>query len=144
MEERLSLEIGQGRDYIRLPSPSHLNFTAMNPLIGRTRQFAVDVLRLCSRPPRSREFAVIENQLAKAGSSVGANYRATCRARSRREFIAKLSIVEEEADEAQFWLELLMELLTAEADELRRLHKEADEFVAILVAAKRTARRNRN
>src|SRR3989449_2619107 len=76
-------------------------------LKDRTRAFALAIVCLVEELPRSRTADVIGTQLLRAGTSVGANYRAACRARSRKEFIAKMGIVEEEADESQFWLELL-------------------------------------
>ena len=78
-------------------------------LMARTKAFALDVVRAVEDLPRGLTSDVIGKQLLRAGTSVGANYRAACRARSRREFIAKMGIVEEEADEAQFWLELIVE-----------------------------------
>src|SRR5213079_874160 len=77
-------------------------------LKDRTRAFALAVVQLVEEMPHGRTADVIARQLLRAGTSVGANYRAACRARSRREFIAKLGIVEEETDEAQFWLDLLI------------------------------------
>ncbi len=79
--------------------------------------------------------------LLRAGTSVGANYRAACRARSRREFVAKLGIVEEETDEAQFWLDIVAERGLADFDRLRMLTDEARQLVAIIVSSIRTARR---
>jgi len=80
-------------------------------------------------------------QLLRAGTSVGANYRAACRARSRREFIAKMGIVEEEADESQFWLELLAKRGVLDAARLCSLQREANEILAMTVSSIRTARR---
>lgn len=76
----------------------------------------------------------------RCGSSVGANYRAACRSKSKADFINKLSIVEEEADESSFWLELLEELSTTQLPELSRLKTETNELVAIMVQSKKTAR----
>jgi len=84
---------------------------------------------------------VIKRQLIRSATSVGANYRAACRARSRREFLSKLSIVEEEADESQYWLELLFELSRGRDDRLSNLQQESGELVAIFVASKKTARK---
>jgi four helix bundle protein len=84
---------------------------------------------------------VIGTQLLRAGTSVGANYRAACRARSRKEFIAKMGIVEEEADESQFWLELLLERGLLDAQRVSSLHQEAGQIVAMTVSSIRTARR---
>jgi len=82
----------------------------MNDLKDRTKRFAVEVIRFCSTLPEKREYRNIQSQLTRCGSSVGANYRAACRARSKADFISKLSIVEEEADESIYWLELLEEI----------------------------------
>jgi len=83
---------------------------------------------------------VIGVQLLRAGTSVGANYRAACRARSRKEFIAKMGIVEEEADESQFWLELLLERGPVDPQRASPLREEAGRIVAMTVASIRTAR----
>jgi four helix bundle protein len=113
-----------------------------NEMIRRTKQFAIDVWRLCSKLPHSREYNSYVNQLIRSSSSVAANYRAVCRAKSRADFINKLKIVEEEGDESQFFLEVIdeindnLELLS----EIKRLIKEADELVAIVVASIKTAR----
>ncbi|MEM1042025.1 MAG: four helix bundle protein [Bacteroidota bacterium] len=116
----------------------------MQPLKDRTKQFAVAVIRFCSSLPPKDEYGVIGRQLMRSASSVGANYRAACRARSRRDFIAKLSIVEEEADESAYWLEVIQALGDDQVDAAQRarLHQEAEELLAITVASKKTARRN--
>ena len=110
-------------------------------LKDRTRAFALAIIRLVEELPRSRSGDVLGNQLLRAGTSVGANYRAACRARSRREFLAKLGVVEEEADEAQFWLELVLERSLADQARTSSLLNEARQLVAIAVASIRTARR---
>jgi four helix bundle protein len=93
--------------------------------------------------PKNREGRLIGDQLFRAGTSVAANYRAACRARSKAEFIAKLGIVEEEADESLFWLELIQELELCQ-DKLRQsLMKEGNEILAIVVSSINTARSNR-
>jgi four helix bundle protein len=111
-------------------------------LKDRTKKFAVDVIRFCSRLPREQEFRVIGNQLIRCASSVGANYRSASRAKSKLDFIAKLGIVEEEADEACYWLELIEGLGMTEAKETVALKAEANQLVAIVVASKKTARAN--
>jgi four helix bundle protein len=103
--------------------------------------FALAVIRLVEDIPRTRSADAIGNQLLRAGTSVGANYRAACRARSRREFVAKLGIVEEEADESQFWLDLVIARGLADTDRVVRLREEARQLVAIVVSSIRTARR---
>jgi four helix bundle protein len=96
----------------------------MDDLKERTKKFALDVIRFCSSLPNKQEFWAINRQLVKCATSVGANYRSSCRAKSK--FIATLSIVEEEADESMYWMELVRELTTVESGELRRLHDEAN------------------
>ena len=76
----------------------------------RTKQFSLLILNLVEKLPNSISSRVVINQLVKSGTSVGANYRAACRARSDREFVAKLNIVLEEADETQYWLEIIEEM----------------------------------
>src|SRR5882672_11034520 len=94
-------------------------------LKDRTRAFALEVVALVEDLPRGRSADAIGNQLLRAGTSVGANYRAACRARSRREFLAKLGIVEEEADETQFWLDLIIARGLADTDRAAKLRDEA-------------------
>jgi len=110
-------------------------------LTTRTRRFALDVVRFCSRLPKQAEYQVIGRQLLRSATSVGANYRSACRARSRADFVAKLAIVEEEADESVYWMELLQELPRGSTPELVRLRDEAWQLVAIAVASKKTARK---
>ena len=111
-------------------------------LMARTKAFALAVVRLVEDLPRGRTADVLGKQLLRAGTSVGANYRAACRARSRKEFIAKMGIVEEEADESQFWLELLTERgILAASERASSLQREASQLVAITVSSIRTARR---
>ncbi|PRY85276.1 four helix bundle protein [Mongoliibacter ruber] len=108
----------------------------------RTKQFAIDVWRLCEKLPHSREFNAYVNQLIRCSSSVAANYRAAGRAKSTADFINKLKIVEEEGDESQFFLEVIDEINTNQelTPEIKRLIKEADELVAIIVASIKTSR----
>jgi four helix bundle protein len=108
---------------------------------GRTKRFALAIVQMVEELPVGRTADVIGKQLLRAGTSVGANYRASCRSRSRREFIAKMGIVEEEADEAQFWLDLLIERGVVDSDRAVALRREASEIVAITVSSIRTARR---
>jgi four helix bundle protein len=107
----------------------------------RTRAFALEVVGLVEDFPRGRTADVIGNQLLRSGTSVGANYRAACRSRSRREFLAKMGIVEEEADETQFWLDLVVERGLADTDRVVKLREEARQLVAVVVSSIRTARR---
>jgi len=114
----------------------------MSDLKERTKRFALDVIRLCAALPRKQEFLIIGKQLTRSATSVGANYRSARRAKSRADFLAKMAIVEEEADECMYWMELLEGLGCASEPELRRLQDEADQLVAIAVASKKTARGN--
>jgi len=111
-----------------------------NDLKKRTRAFALRVIRLCESLPRGRAANTIANQLIRCGTSVGANYRAACRARSPADFIAKMAIVEEECDESLYWMELLIESKLVEQKLLAELMKEADELLSIVVASIKTAR----
>jgi four helix bundle protein len=107
----------------------------------RTKQFALRILKLVSALPRSIEGRAIGNQLVRSGTSVGANYRAACRGRSKAEFISKLGTVEEEADESAFWLELIIEGGLLEKKRVESLLQEANELVAIMVASRKAATR---
>jgi four helix bundle protein len=111
-----------------------------NNLKERTKRFALDAIRFCSSLPSKPEFRVVTGQLLRSATSVGANYRAACRSKSKADFINKLSIVEEEADESEYWLELLENLSAGNMAELRRLKDEASQLVAIMVQSKKTAR----
>lgn len=110
----------------------------LRDLKERTRRFAVRILRLCRSLPRTMEGKIIGSQLLRCGTSVGANYRAVCRARSRAEFAAKLGVVVEEADEAVFWLELLIDTGMFSRQQLQELLAEANELVAIFVSSRQT------
>jgi four helix bundle protein len=120
-------------------TPSPRPESQANRLRGRTKQFALQLLRLWRDLPRGAESDVIGRQLLRSGISLAANYRAACRARSRREFIAKLGITVEECDETLFWLELLQESGLLPQGRLAPLRQEADELVAIFVASRCTA-----
>lgn len=111
-------------------------------LKDRTKKFAIDVWILCSKLPHSREFNNYVNQLLRSSSSVAANYRAALRAKLTPDFINKLKIVEEEADESQFFLELIEKFNQDNSlkSELNRLLKESNELIAIIVASLKTAR----
>jgi four helix bundle protein len=108
----------------------------------RTFQFGMSVVRLVQALAKNDTERVIGKQLLRAGTSVGANYRAAGRARSRAEFIAKMGIVEEECDETLYWLEILGELDVVNAATLRNLRGEGSEILAMVVASIRTARAN--
>jgi len=106
----------------------------------RTKDFAKRVINLCRQLPETREGRLIGNQFFRSGTSVGANYRAACRARSKADFIAKLGIVLEETDESLYWLEILSETQIVKADLLEPLMEEASELVAIFVTSLKTAK----
>jgi four helix bundle protein len=106
----------------------------------RTKSFALRVVRLYRSLPRTEEARILGKQLLRSSTSIGANYRAACRARSRAEFVAKLGIVLEEADETIFWLELIQEIAIFPESQLRDLAQEANELVSIFVSSVRTAK----
>ncbi len=105
----------------------------------RTKQFALRVIRLCEKLPTRPSGRVIANQLLRSGTSVGANYRAACRARSTPDFVSKLGVVPEEADESAYWLELVADSGLVPPAKLTPLRKEADELIAIFAASRITA-----
>jgi four helix bundle protein len=108
----------------------------------RTKKFALDVIKLVETLPNNRTSHVLGGQLLRAGTSVGANYRAACRARSVADFISKMGIVEEEADECLYWVELLVDAGMLSTEKTDSMLQEAGELVAISVASINTARRN--
>ncbi len=109
----------------------------------RTKQFAVDIIRFCDSLKSSKTSAVITYQLVKSATSTGANYRAACRARSKNEFFSKICIVVEEADESEYWLEVIADAnLTENKPELKRLLIEANEIVKIVSKAKHSTSNN--
>ena len=105
----------------------------------RTKQFALRVLKMADELPTSRSGTAIASQIVRSSTSVAANYRALCRAKSRADFINKTSIVEEEADESGFWLELIVDAGLMTATRVKPLLNEASELTAILVASRKTA-----
>jgi len=107
----------------------------------RTKSFALRVLKLIEHLPNTVGGKVLANQLARSGTSVGANYRAECRARSRAEFASKLGIVAEEADESLYWLELIRDGNFIGQRRIAFLLSEADELTAIFTSGRRSASR---
>jgi len=105
---------------------------------SRLRQFVLDLIKLCQKLPRTEEAIIIKNQLLHFGSSVYANYRAANRARSKAEFFSKLSIVVEEADETEMWLDILIFSEISNTPETVRLHKENLEILKIMASARTT------
>lgn len=110
----------------------------------RTKQFALRIIRLVDALPKTMAGRAIGNQIVRSGTSVGANYRAACRGRSKAEFAAKLGTVAEEADETCFWLELIMDGELLPRDQVAPLYSEADELTAIFTTSVRTAQKGRD
>lgn len=109
----------------------------------RTKEFSLRIIRLVETLPKGRTADVIGRQLLRSGTSVGSNYRSACRARSNADFISRMGIVEEEADESLFWMELLVEAELMDEQRLQDLMKEADEILAITVSSIKTARKRK-
>jgi len=109
----------------------------------RTKEFAKEIISLCRKLPNNREGRLVGDQIFRSGTSVASNYRAACRARSTAEFISKLSIVEEEADESLFWLKIIDEMRILKGGSFESLMKETDEIIAIIVASIKTARKKK-
>ena len=107
----------------------------------RTKSFGLRVIHLAESLPKTATARVIGRQLLRSATSVGANYRAACRARSTADSISKMSIVEEEADESVYWMELLIEAGFVSTEKLKSLIEEAHELLAITVASLKTAKR---
>ena len=107
----------------------------------RTKQFALRVMSLVRALPPRQEGRVIGNQILRSATSVGANYRAACRARSKADFVSKIRVVEEESDECAFWLELIIEDNLLESSRVLPLLEEANELTAIFAASQKTASR---
>jgi four helix bundle protein len=108
----------------------------------RTFRFGIRVVRLVQTLSKAEVARVIGNQLLRSGTTVGANYRAAARARSRADFIVKMGIVEEECDETLYWIDMLIELELVSGTSCKELRAEANEILAIVVASIRRARRN--
>ena len=112
-------------------------------LKNRTKQFALMIIKLVEDLPSTKAGQTIGNQLIRSGTSVAANYRAACRARSNADFISKITIVEEECDETLFWLELIAEANLLKKEKLNSMLVEGDELTAIFTASGKTARQNK-
>ena len=108
-------------------------------LLERTKQFALRIFKLVGALPQTIQGRAVSAQLIRSGTSVAANYRAECRARSKPEFVAKLGVVEEEADESAFWLELIIETRLLNPRKVTPLLAEAGEIVAMMASSKKTA-----
>ncbi len=109
----------------------------------RTKKFAKRIIFLCRKLPKNREGYLIGNQIFRSGTSVASNYRAACRGRSKAEFIAKMGIVEEEADETLFWLEIIEEVEIFDRDLISPLKRECHEILSIVVSSINTARKSK-
>ena len=112
-------------------------------LRSRTKRFAIEVVRFAKTLPADQITMVMTRQLVKSAMSVGANYRSSCRAKSKPDFVAKMAIAEEEADEARYWLEVLVESGTVKPETIAGMLDEADQLVRIFVASIKTARGSR-
>jgi four helix bundle protein len=113
-------------------------------LKARTKQFAIRVFKLVDALPKTVQGRAAANQIIRSGISVAANYRAACRARSRAEFIAKIGVTEEEADETLFWLELIIDTGLRSRAKVESLSDDADELVAIMASSRKSAIANRH
>jgi four helix bundle protein len=111
-------------------------------LIARTKTFSLRILKLVDRLPQTTSGRALGAQVIRSGTSIGANYRAACRGRSRAEFASKIGTVAEEADETVYWLELIGEGELVSKSSLSSLLKEANELTAIFTSARRTSSRN--
>ena len=112
-------------------------------LQDRTKKFAVRIIRAFTKLPKTDEARVLGRQFLRSGTSVASNYRAACRSRSRADFIYKISIVAEEADETLFWLELIVEAEVVSLGKLESLMKESEELLRIFSASLASAKKNR-
>ncbi len=115
----------------------------MGKLMALTKEFALDIIRFVESLPNGRTCFTIGNQLLRAGTSVGSNYRSATRARSRADFIAKLKIVEEECDESIYWVELLVETGKVKIESIGELLSKANMILAMTIASIKTARTSR-
>lgn len=126
-----------------MPSADFPKQIDASALKARTKGFALRIFRLVDALPRTVQGRAVANQIIRSGTSVAANYRAACRARSRAEFVAKIGIVEEEADETAFWLELIAEAGLLSDRKIQPLLQEASEIVAIMASSRKSAIANR-
>jgi four helix bundle protein len=111
-------------------------------LLARTKAFSLRIVKLVDNLPRTTSGHAIGNQLIRSGTSIGANYRAACRSRSRAEFAARLGVVAEEADETIYWLELIRDGSVLPESKIADLLRAADELTAIFTAGRRTSSKN--
>ena len=111
---------------------------------NRTKKIAIDIINFCKDLPNSFEFIAVRNQIVRSATSIGANYRAACKAKSKVDFIAKLGIVEEETDETLYWLELIVGLDKKYRNAVTPLYKEVNEILSIIIASRKTSIKNQN
>lgn len=109
---------------------------------NRTKNYAIEIIKFCRKLPSTREASIISNQLLRAATSVASNYRAACRARSKRAFYSKMCIVVEEADEVIFWIEVIRETKIIQDKEIQYLIDEGREILAIVAKSRKTAGQN--
>lgn len=114
-----------------------------NDLKDRTKKFAVTIIRFIRTLPKNDEGSILGKQLLRSGTSVGANYRSACKGKSTADFINKITIVEEEADECCYWLELIIEAEISNKNLVEPILKEANELTAIFTATGKTAKANK-
>jgi four helix bundle protein len=126
-----------------MPTAESKKVVSTADLKARTKDFALRVMKLVDALLRTIQGRATANQIIRSATSVAANYRAACRARSRPEFIAKIGVVEEEADETAFWLELIIDSALLSERKIRPLLAEAGELVAIMAASRKSAIANR-
>jgi four helix bundle protein len=110
---------------------------------NRTKKLAIDIIKFCKTLPKNDESYIIKKQIIRSSTSVAANYRAACRARSNAEFFSKLCIVVEEADETVFWLELIKEADIKDSKEIFDLLKESEEVLKIVSKSRKTIKDNK-
>lgn len=109
----------------------------------RTKKFAIEIIEMCNHLPKNKASDVVSYQIIKSATSQAANYRAACRARSKAEFFAKMSIVVEESDETSFWLEMLKDARLIDDDTFQKLHQESEELLSIFSTARKNAKLNK-
>ena len=126
------------REIERLKSVTALD--KARELQDRTKRFALRIIRMFQSLPRSEEARVLGKQVLRSATSVAANYRAACRARSKAEFVSKIGLVVEEAEETVFWLELLTESEILPETKVKKLLEEADELLSIFAASQQTVK----
>jgi four helix bundle protein len=116
----------------------NINLLDSSQLKNRTKKYSITILDLVEKLPNTISGRAVSNQIVRSGTSVGANYRAVCRARSDREFIAKMSIVIEESDETLFWLEIILEKEWLNKSQIDIIWKEGNELTTIFVSSMKT------